>query len=250
MIVLPATLVIIAFQAASQPSADVQKLGEDRYGVTITGLEADDRASQAVATEIAARLCGAKQPSFGRFEHKRQLMHGHGGAPEPARFRQEVTCLARSAAPAYPLVTSQPDEAATRSARAFAERFLGAFDGGDGEATWTMLADGLKAQQTQSDWITITERHRAAVGTEPSNKVVKLTWYTNPPGVQPGVYAAADYVGSSAKAALICGFVALRRTGADGWEVARVESGTAPHKAVRGASPDKLAELKSALRCV
>lgn len=47
-------------------------------------------------------------------------------------------------------------------------------------------------------------------GTPLSRKIHKVTWYMDPPGVDPGLYAAVDHSGTYDKVPVHCGFVAWR----------------------------------------
>ena len=247
---LPLFAAAVLQATTPEPKIDIEPLGPDRHRIVVTGLEEDDRVSQAVSAQIAARICGAKRPDLGRFEATRRI-RTPSRSTVPARFSQEVTCTLVAPAGASATRTSfTPDAAADASARSAATAFLGDYLAGNGAASWRRLTATMRAQQPEPAWTAQAKRQAAAVGADPRVTIAKLTWYVDPPGVPAGVYAAADYVGSSDASAALCGFVALNRDASGGWSVSRIEFGALPRAAARSMDAATLARLRRELRCV
>lgn len=236
--------------ATEQPNVDVQTIGKDQHRVVITGLEEDERVSQAAVAQVAARICGSKTPSFGRFEATRNVTTVAGLVP-PAQFAQEVTCVPAVVSPPRGAATQfTPDVEADRSARAAANAFLADYFAGRGSDSRLRMTAGMRDQFSETAWTEQATRQAIAVGLDPRVAITKLTWYVDPPGVLPGVYAAADFTGESAKAVALCGFVALQRDSSGAWKVARIESGTLPRAGAAGLDAARLSALRTQLRCV
>lgn len=241
----------LAPQSTTEATSRIVDLGGDRYEITINGLDADERVSQAAVAQIAEQICREKQPSLGRFRFDRAIPKRAQDRVPPAVLVQEIACsgsratsptAAQDVAPAKVVVDPKVNASATR--------FLQARDRGDGDGTWMMLSSGMKAQQTRAEWLDLTRQHATAVGTEASTRVVKLTRYLDPPGMPQGIYIAADFTGSSPKAALICGYVILHEGLPGRWDITRIESGVAPVEVLNDATPEQLRQIKSTLRCV
>ena len=243
-------LLSITLQAVTSPTVEVEALGPGRHRVVLTGVEADERISQAALAPIAAKLCGASTPRFGRFTLTRQVT-SEDRPTTPARFTQDVSCgTAAPAEPSGPATALTPDAAADSSARAAATAFLSDYLAGRGPESWRRLTAGMQAEQPLPAWTAQVAGQVAAIGADPRFTIAKLTWYVDPPGVAKGVYAAADFTGSSRNAAALCGYVALHRGAAGGWSVARVESGTLARASAASADATTLAALRANLRCV
>lgn len=249
-------LLLAAPQTARTPSTapanvEVERTA-DGFRLTLTGLEEDDRASQAAIAGIAERVCAPGTPVLGRFTGRRQVTTATDGEQVPASFVQHVTCApGRDAAVASPVRPPFTADAATQaSARAAALAFLAAYDRGDGATSWAMLSEGMQAAQPLAVWTAAARGRAATVGAGAERRIVKLSWYADPPGVAPGVYVAADYLGSSRTQAYLCGYAALLRGNDERWSVVRLETGAIPRSVAATATAERVARLKAEIRCV
>lgn len=251
---ISAWLALLVWQtvpAAPPPSVNVEEMAGGGFRLVLNGLEGDERVSQAVIAPIAAQLCGEKTPLFGKFESTRQVTAGRNGEQTPARFVQEIECVVASptlATPASPTLT--PNATREASARKAALSFLVAYDEGNASVSWGMLSQGMQAQQPSAAWATSVAAHVANLGEKSERKIVKLTWYPNPAGVEPGLYVAADFVGSSQTQAYHCGYVALFGKAPDKWSVVRIETGSIPRAMIGAVNADEFTRLKQEIRCV
>ncbi len=100
-----------------------------------------------------------------------------------------------------------PDEAAA------AERFAAytmALAGRDYAAAYAMFRLSLQASTPRLEW-EMNLRKRPALWADGSLRVLRLSWYANPPGQPEGVYAAFDFRGDRADGTMDCGYVVVHR---------------------------------------
>lgn len=241
----------LSSQLTTEATSQIADLGNDRYEITINGLDADERVSQAAVAQIAEQICGKKQSSLGRFRSDRTIPKRAEDRVPPAVFVQEIACSgSRATSPTASQDVAPAKVVVDPKVNASATGFLRLRDRGDGVGTWMMLSSGMKEQQSRAEWLGLTRQHATAIGTNASTRVVKLTRYTNPPGMPQGTYIAADFTGSSPKAALICGYIVLHEGPSGRWEITRLESGVAPIEVLDDTTPEQLREIRSTLRCV
>jgi hypothetical protein len=74
-------------------------------------------------------------------------------------------------------------------------------------------------------WRETVNAFNEKAGSVESRKVVKVSWVKDPPGVEPGFYAAVDYRGRFKNIAYECGYVAWYRDVSGRLSIVREEQG-------------------------
>jgi hypothetical protein len=239
----------LALAMQDAPTVEVKRLAPDRFQIILTGFDGDDRESQAAIAPVAAQLSAKRTPRYEQFRQNRTIAPGTGKKLEPARFEQDIACVAPAPSVAgpgtAPFTATAADEAAVRAA---ALAFLNARSAGRAEESREMLSAEMKATSPPAEWAKQVRDTRETLGESVAFRIVAVTWYVDPPGTAPGIYAAADFAGSSARAALVCGYVSMVRSDA-GYRIVRIEFGSAPKEAVASATPEASAQIRQALRC-
>lgn len=243
-------LLFVASTASSQ--VEVRKLGDDRFLLIVADVGvADERLAQAMVAPTADRVCAPKVPTFGKFVLNGQVIPASKKRPKPFRFEQNVICIDQipiaDGVSGAGFVATKADEAAAAAA---ALTYFRLRDAGDIEQFLLRITPSQRAIKSSDDWKRDIGSFNRALGRDVARRVVKLSWYIDPPGIPPGVYVAADMAGNSSEMAYICGYVAMRRSPDGTYGAVREESGTIPRTSVKGASPETLAKLKETVRCV
>jgi Protein of unknown function (DUF4019) len=82
-----------------------------------------------------------------------------------------------------------------------------------------------------------------------SRKVVKVSWVKDPPGVDPGFYAAVDYAGRFKNITYECGYVAWYRDVSGRLSIVREEHGFIDESQFK-MSPEALQDALAKIGCV
>jgi hypothetical protein len=79
-----------------------------------------------------------------------------------------------------------------------------------------MYADSMKEAMHFDSWASHAKSQNAKAGHILNRRVLKITWYKDPPSApEPGIYAAADFAGQFENDPIYCGYLAWHRS-ADG----------------------------------
>ena len=98
-------------------------------------------------------------------------------------------------------------------------------------------------------WRADRAQFHAKAGAFESRTVRKLTWYRNPPGAQPGVYAAADFSDQFENVALHCGYVAWHQRMDGSFEIVHEEENLVDKATAARMSPEMLQRAHAAFKC-
>jgi len=80
----------------------------------------------------------------------------------------------------------------------------------DYDAAYAMLRLSLQASSPRLEW-EMNLRKRAALWADGTIRIVRLSWYLDPAGQPPGVYAAFDFRGDRKDGTMDCGYVVVHR---------------------------------------
>lgn len=108
----------------------------------------------------------------------------------------------------------RPTEAQIDAAVRFASRYLSARDRGDYDEAYNLMSAQL---QTLTPHKTYRQNGTAFAGTAGpvrERKLVRMSWYKDPPGSPPGTYAAIDLVSRFEKIDRHCGYIVLQEASA------------------------------------
>ena len=127
-----------------------------------------------------------------------------------------------------------PDEAAA------AERFAAytmALARRDYAAAYAMFRLSLQASTPRLEW-EMNLRKRPALWADGRLRVLRLSWYANPPGQPEGVYAAFDFRGDRADGTMDCGYVVVHRASSGAaFTVVRTDTSEVPPELIEEGVP-------------
>jgi Protein of unknown function (DUF4019) len=245
---------LTALVSSTSPAAEpkiLTKSVEGGYLVILTQFSGSDYSvAQTMIRPTVERLCGAKTPQWGKFSMKAMLSAAKGRSLKLGRFEQEITCV--DPVPLQAVVATGPfaaTDADEQLAKDTALRFLSLRDAGDADASFGMLSPSMRTMTDRKNWNNTVSAMSTKVGKLVERRVVKVTWYVDPPGVDAGVYAAADFDGRSTGLAIHCGYVALNRQSNGEYLVVRIEEGNLAAKDAKGMASEKILEMRAALQC-
>lgn len=80
----------------------------------------------------------------------------------------------------------------------------------DYDAAYGMLRLSLQASSPRLEW-EMNFRKRPALWADGTIRILRLSWYSNPAGQPPGLYAAFDFRGDRKDGTMDCGYIAVHR---------------------------------------
>src|SRR5690242_3313561 len=89
-------------------------------------------------------------------------------------------------------------------------RYFAARDAGQFEVAYRQYAPTQRAVVSFDGWRKSVQEFNDRAGAVQSRKLLRITWYKDPPQARPGVYAAVDFTSTNAKLALHCGYLVWR----------------------------------------
>ncbi len=98
----------------------------------------------------------------------------------------------------------------------------------DYAGAYAMLRLSFQASNPRLEW-EMNLRKRATLWADGTIRVLRLSWYSDPAGQPPGVYAAFDFRGDRKDGTMDCGYVVVHRTapGAD-FAIVRTDTSEVP----------------------
>ena len=107
----------------------------------------------------------------------------------------------------------------------------------DYAAAYAMLRLSFQAANPRLEW-EMNLRKRAAIWADGRIRVLRLSWYPDPAGQPPGLYAAFDFRGDRADGTMDCGYVVVHRAKpGDGFTVVRIDTSEVPPQLVEDGVP-------------
>ncbi|OHD05071.1 hypothetical protein [Sphingopyxis sp. RIFCSPHIGHO2_12_FULL_65_19] len=118
----------------------------------------------------------------------------------------------------------------------FAEYTL-ALERRDYAAAYAMLRLSFQASNPRLEW-EMNLRKRATLWADGQIRPLRLSWYLDPAGQPPGLYAAFDFRGDRRDRTMDCGYIVVHRaTPADGWTVVRTDTSEVPPELIEDGVP-------------
>ncbi|MGR4891138.1 hypothetical protein ACIPPQ_08940 [Sphingopyxis sp. LARHCG72] len=118
----------------------------------------------------------------------------------------------------------------------FAEYTL-ALERRDFAAAYAMLRLSFQAANPRLEW-EMNLRKRTTLWADGQIRPLRLSWYLDPAGQPPGLYAAFDFRGDRKDRTMDCGYVVVHRaTPADGWTVVRTDTSEVPADLIEDGVP-------------
>lgn len=115
----------------------------------------------------------------------------------------------------------------------------------DYESAYAMLRLSFQASNPRLEW-EMNQRKRAGLWADGTIRILRLSWYLDPAGQPPGLYAAFDFRGDRPDKTMDCGYVVVHRaTPVAGWTVVRTDTSEVPATLIEDGVPkaDVLREL-------
>lgn len=107
----------------------------------------------------------------------------------------------------------------------------------DYAAAYAMLRLSFQAANPRLEW-EMNLRKRAAIWADGQIRVLRLSWYPDPAGQPPGLYAAFDFRGDRADGTMDCGYVVVHRAKpGDGFTVVRIDTSEVPPQLMEDGVP-------------
>lgn len=117
----------------------------------------------------------------------------------------------------------------------------------DFASAYAMLRLSFQASNPRLEW-EMNQRKRATLWADGQIRVLRLSWYLDPAGQPPGLYAAFDFRGDRKDGTMDCGYVVVHRAeSASGFTVVRVDTSEVPPTLIEEGVPK--AEVLRELPC-
>lgn len=107
----------------------------------------------------------------------------------------------------------------------------------DYASAYAMLRLSFQAANPRLEW-EMNLRKRTVLWADGTLRVLRVSWYADPAGQPPGLYAAFDFRGDRSDRTMDCGYVVVHRTapGAE-WTVVRTDTSEVPPELIEDGVP-------------
>ena len=107
----------------------------------------------------------------------------------------------------------------------------------DYTAAYAMLRLSFQASNPRLEW-EMNMRKRSALWADGKLRILRLSWYPDPAGQPPGLYAAFDFRGDRQDGTMDCGYVVVHRTDpASPFTVVRTDTSEVPPELIEDGVP-------------
>lgn len=143
-----------------------------------------------------------------------------------------------------------PDMATRRTVIDATYAYFAAKDGGRYDAAYTWFADSVRAYLSPGLYNSQSTEFAAAAGTSGERRLVRISWYRDPPDAPaPGLYAAADFVSRFPNLRLHCGYLMWHQETGGGFRIVREEQSFLDEATARQMTPERLRPLPRQFGC-
>jgi hypothetical protein len=248
-------MLVALLLAAPAPEMRSERLSDGGYRIVLTAPGLTLEQGQARAMAEAARLCGGPPVTLGhyRWRSNERLDHATGArTPVSLTLEQEARCDAAPppvSAAQGPASSWRPGPADEASVLDFTARYFAARDSGRYAEAWALLTPTMQEMSPLAEWRRQAAEFARGAGAIRRRTPVKVTWYDSPAGVEPGIYAAVDFVGEAEKLLMLCGYVVWRRQGDGSFRLVRDEQNVVGRDSAPRMTAEKLAQIRASLNC-
>jgi hypothetical protein len=242
--------------AARRSAIDVQRSGENGYRMTLKSYRSSTvAAGQAELLPKATELCAPRSAQFGRYSFDMaEPVAGGKNKPVVLVLRQEIECgTASSVAPSGGTQIHMAPRMATpeqvHSVEQQTRLYFDAKDRGRYAEAYDLMAASLKQSLSFATWKGNAEAFNARAGAARQRTISKITWYHNPPQVEPGLYAAVDFRSTFAEVDLHCGFLAWREQPDGKFVLVREEENYLDRQTQQKLTPNEFEKVQQQFRC-
>jgi hypothetical protein len=240
---------------STPPSAiEVQRLGDDSYRLSLKSYRSRTvEAGQKEVLPKAREICGDKNVGYGKYEFE-TLEPVSPTATEKRHLilKQEIAC--GGAAPPAPTVSQvDPQWRPTTAQVELVERqtyaYFAAKDGSKYQEAYAQLSAAQKETTPFERWSSRADDFNSKLGQVRGRSIKKITWYRNPQGAAPGVYAAADFSSQFANSDIHCGYVVWHEQSNGSFLLVREEERFLDKETEQKLKPDELEKVRALFRC-
>jgi hypothetical protein len=241
----------------TQNQVSWRTLSNDVYELAVTVQSTTDVfAAQQLLIPEARKICGGKLFQFEHYSFtSTENISNANGSPQPPlprlTLKQEVACgpIATTSS-AHISYAWTPAEADSQLVAARTQEYLAQKDKGELAQAYTQFSKSMKATAHFDSWSRTTEGLNAKEGPVKARKILKVSWVKDPPGVDPGFYAAVDYAGQFQNADYECGYVAWYRESSGRLTIVREEEGYIDRKTAATMTPEAPRYALARIGCV
>ncbi|MPQ55260.1 DUF4019 domain-containing protein [Duganella sp. FT27W] len=241
---------------AKVSEVNVQRSGDNEYQLTLKSYRSSNvTAGQEELMPKAAQLCAPRSASFGRYSfNMTEQIAGAKDKPGMLVLRQDIECgaAASAAPPAAAQAGTAPGAATEEQVRRVEEQsrlYFDARDQGEYTLAYEVLAASAKHATSFEAWKGIKQAFNAKAGAAQQRTISKITWYRNPPQVEPGLYAAVDFTSKFAEIDIHCGFLAWREQSDGQFVLVREEENYIDKQTQQRLKPDDIEKVRQQFRC-
>ncbi|MEP7155559.1 MAG: DUF4019 domain-containing protein [Betaproteobacteria bacterium] len=163
--------------------------------------------------------------------------------------RMKQTIAARTSPAATQTASTSGDPAKDKKVEKMTQDFFKLRDAKNVEATYELMTASQRATISKQEWLKRAEEFTAKAGEQTSRTIKKVTWYKDPPGISPGIYAAVDFFGTYANLPVYCGYIAWQDRGDGTFGVQRLEEGYIDTGTFKKLSSAQVEDSKRAMMC-
>ncbi|MDB5959390.1 MAG: heat shock protein DnaJ-like protein [Massilia sp.] len=124
-----------------------------------------------------------------------------------ARMSEAMAVRGAATAAAATETAWKPSAAELQSVERHSQAYFAARDSHQYEAAYKMLTPAMRQIRSYESWRSMAVESQTRRGNLLRRDIKKVTWYKNPPGAEPGTYAAVDFAGQSTNADTVCGYL-------------------------------------------
>ena len=192
----------------------VERRGDDAYLLVLKSYRS--RSIDAGQMELAPRareVCGGKDVGYGKYAFEMQEPVGSStGQQSLLVLRQEVTCGSAATPPPTVAVGNRdrnwrPTPAQVQLVERQTYSYFTAKDARKYQDAYVMFSSAQKQTVPFEGWRARVDSFNSNAGEVRSRTIKRITWYKDPPSVDPGVYAAVDFSSQFANINVHCGYV-------------------------------------------
>jgi hypothetical protein len=127
--------------------------------------------------------------------------------------------------------------------------YFQAKDHGRYTVAYDLMAASLKQGMSFDAWKGKAEAFNSNAGAVEQRNISKITWYHNPPQVEPGLYAAVDFTSKFAEVDIHCGFLAWREQPDGKFVLVREEENYLDKQTQQKLRPDDVEKVRQQFKC-
>ena len=234
---------------------EFEKIDQDTFRLVLKSKRsASVQAGQLELMPKARDLCATRFPVLGKYQFEQtESLEKSVGPTDTFILKQEIKCETSDPSDIKPVAQSisptiKSDRPRDQKIEAATLAYFALLDKADYEAAYARQSTERQSATSLKSWTGIIDNFNVRAGPVISRTIKKVTWYQNPQGVQPGSYAAVDFLSEFTNLPYHCGYVVWREDAA-GLQLVREETNSIDKDIVKKLAPDKLEALITRFKC-